>query len=290
MKLLRYGKPGEERVAIQEPSGDWADAHDFVARNGGDVGEAFLDGGGLEGLGHWLADNPDRHHLDLEHLRIGSPVARPSKIIGVGLNYSDHAAETGSALPTEPKIFMKATTALSGPFDDLVIPAGSSCTDYEVELAVVIGRTARSVAAANATDFVAGYTICIDYSERDWQKNRSGQFVKGKSADTFAPLGPCLVTPDELDPSDVRLWLEVNGEPRQDARTSSMIFDVPELIASISSYMTLLPGDVITTGTPSGVGLGFDPPRFLRPGDVVEFGIEGIGEGRQNVRVHGAGS
>ncbi|NKB87417.1 MAG: ureidoglycolate lyase [Acidobacteria bacterium] len=283
MKLLRYGQKGTERQAVQAPSGDWVDATEFVAQRGGDYNEEFFSAGGVAGLREWMSSQSDLHPLDLAGVRIGAPIARPSKIIGVGLNYREHAAETGSDLPNEPKIFMKATTAMSGVFDDVVLPPGSESTDYEVELAVVIGRTATRVAAEQALESIAGFTICIDYSERDWQKNRSGQFVKGKSADTFAPLGPCLVTPDELRAEDVRLWLAVNGEPRQDSRTSEMIFGVSELVASISGYMTLLPGDVITTGTPTGVGLGLDPPQFLRAGDRLEFGIEGIGEGIQSV-------
>ncbi len=221
--------------------------------------------------------------VDPATVRLGAPIARPSKLIGVGLNYRGHAAEIGSALPDEPKIFMKATTAMCGPNDDVVIPRGSESTDYEVELAIVIGTRARYVSKDQALNHVVGYTICIDYSERDWQKNRSGQFVKGKSSDTFAPMGPYLVPAADLDPSNLRLWLKVNGEMRQDATTADMIFDMPTVVAAISEFMTLLPGDVITTGTPAGVGAGFDPPRFLRPGDVVEYGIEGIGEGRQRV-------
>jgi 2-keto-4-pentenoate hydratase/2-oxohepta-3-ene-1,7-dioic acid hydratase in catechol pathway len=221
--------------------------------------------------------------VDLDSVRLGSPVARPSKIIGIGLNYKDHALETGAELPSEPKIFMKATSALCGVFDDVILPRGSEQTDYEVELAFVVARRASYVRRRDALDFVAGYTICNDYSEREFQKNRAGQFVKGKSADSFAPLGPFLVTADEFSPQDARLWCAVGGEMRQDSRTSEMVFDVPSLIENLSQYMSLLPGDVVTTGTPAGVGLGRKPPAFLQPSDVVTYGIEGIGEARQLV-------
>jgi 2-keto-4-pentenoate hydratase/2-oxohepta-3-ene-1,7-dioic acid hydratase in catechol pathway len=288
MKLFRHGQVEEESAGVCPEAGKHLDASAQTA----DYDEAFFAANGLLDLRDWVASNAaaagpvEERGEDWVPARFGAPIARPSKIIAVGLNYGEHAAETGSGLPGEPMIFMKATSAMCGPNDDLVIPKGSECTDYEVELAVVIGKRARYVEKADALDYVAGYTICIDYSERDWQKNRSGQFVKGKSSDTFAPMGPYLVPADELDPSDLRLWLKVNGEMRQDSSTADMIFDVPTVVAAISTYMSLLPGDVISTGTPSGVGLGFDPPRFLRPGDVVEYGIEGIGEGRQQVVAH----
>ncbi len=295
MKLFRHGEMGAERPGVWTEDRGHLDVSDFMA----DFDQAFFASGGIARLRDWLrlgapngagtrprAATPEATEcpsIDPKVTRFGAPLARPSKIIGVGLNYRDHVAETGSSLPSEPKIFMKATTAMCGPNDAVVLPRGSEHTDYEVELAIVIGEQARYLDAAQAAHYIAGYTICIDYSERDWQKNRSGQFVKGKSSDTFAPMGPYLVPADEIDPSDLRLRLAVNGEPRQDAATADMIFDVPTIVASISEYMTLLPGDVITTGTPSGVGLGFDPPRFLREGDVVEYSIEGIGEGRQVV-------
>ena len=261
---------------------------DGVARHAieiqGDYDEAFFGGWGLKHLADALAAGGAKWPtVDLSSVRLGSPIARPSKIIGIGLNYKDHATETGANLPSEPKIFMKATTALCGVGDDLILPRGSLHTDYEVELAVVIGKRASYVEAADALGYVAGYTICNDYSERDYQKNRAGQFVKGKSADTFAPLGPVLVTADEGHFPSSRLWCRVNGEMRQDSTTAEMVFDVPALLSSLSQYMTLLPGDVISTGTPSGVGLGRTPPVYLQPGDVVEYGIDGIGEGRQDV-------
>jgi 2-keto-4-pentenoate hydratase/2-oxohepta-3-ene-1,7-dioic acid hydratase in catechol pathway len=300
MKFFRHGQVGKEAPGVCTDAGAHRDASAYAA----DFDEEFFAADGLRDLGAWTGGEAAAGQAagsepatgeaapaggggdDWIPARFGAPIARPSKVVAVGLNYRAHAAETGSALPGEPMIFMKATSAMCGPNDDLVIPKGSECTDYEVELAVVIGKRARYVEKAAALEYVAGYTICIDYSERDWQKNRSGQFVKGKSSDTFAPMGPYLVPADQLDPSDLRLWLTVNGEMRQDSSTADMIFDVPKVVAAISGYMSLLPGDVIITGTPSGVGMGFDPPRFLRPGDVVEYGIEGIGEGRQQVVAH----
>lgn len=215
--------------------------------------------------------------------RLGSPVARPSKIICVGLNFRDHAAETGQPEPAEPILFGKATTALCGPDDDLLIPRGSTATDWEVELAVVIGRTARHVSIDDALGHVAGYALHNDYSERAHQMERGGQWIKGKSHDSFAPLGPFLATPDEVgnDAADLGMRLSVNGEIRQRSSTAQMIFGVPELVSHISEFMTLLPGDVISTGTPGGVGLSFDPPIYLRAGDVVELGIDGLGTARQ---------
>lgn len=280
MRLFRFGEPGDERPGIFDSSGVPRDVSSLFS----DFDEGFFEAGGLSELA--VALSGELTHLprvDIESVRLGSPVARPSKIIGIGLNYRDHATETGATLPSEPKIFMKATSALSGVFDDVILPRGSQKTDYEVELAFVIGRRASYVTRKEALDFVAGYTVCNDYSERDFQKNRSGQFVKGKSADSFAPLGPFLVTPEEFHAADARLWCSVNGEMRQDSRTSEMVFDVAALIENVSQYMSLLPGDVVTTGTPSGVGLGRVPPVFLKAGDLVTYGIEGVGEGRQRV-------
>jgi 2,4-diketo-3-deoxy-L-fuconate hydrolase len=280
MKLFRFGAPGSERPGILGPSGVARDVSSLFS----DFDEEFFERGGLASLQALKGEEVTKlPAVELNSVRLGSPVARPSKIIGIGLNYRDHAAETGAELPKEPKIFMKATSALSGVYDDVLLPRGSLQTDYEVELAFVVGRRASYVTREQALDFVAGYTICNDYSERDFQKNRSGQFVKGKSADTFAPLGPFLVTPDEFNAADTRLWCTVNGELRQDSRTSEMVFDVAALLENLSQYMTLLPGDVVTTGTPAGVGLGRKPPTFLRAGDVVTYGIDGIGQARQLV-------
>jgi len=280
MKLFRFGTPNRELPGLVDQAGIARDLSTLIK----DYDERFFGEGGLSFLGSLSVLEMDRFPVvQLEQVRLGSPVARPSKIIGIGLNYADHAAETQAQLPLEPKIFMKATSALCGVYDDLLLPRGSQCTDYEVELACVIGRRANYVPEERAWDYVAGLTICNDFSERDYQKNRSGQFVKGKSADTFAPLGPFLVTPDVSRLEDTRLWCSVNGELRQDERTSQMVFKVPQLIACLSQYMSLLPGDVITTGTPAGVGMGRTPAVYLRDGDVVEYGIDGIGCGRQQV-------
>jgi 2,4-diketo-3-deoxy-L-fuconate hydrolase len=217
-----------------------------------------------------------------ETVRLGPPITRPSKIVCIGLNYADHARESGVEIPTEPILFFKATSSMSGPNDDLVIPRDSTKTDWEVELAVVIGRRASYVDEGNAMQHIAGYTLHNDYSEREWQLERSGQWVKGKSCETFAPLGPFLATVDEVtDPHALPLWLKVNGQTLQNSTSAQMVFKIPQLISYISQFMTLLPGDVISTGTPPGVGLGFDPPVFLEAGDEVELGIQGLGTQRQ---------
>jgi 2-keto-4-pentenoate hydratase/2-oxohepta-3-ene-1,7-dioic acid hydratase in catechol pathway len=216
--------------------------------------------------------------------RLGPCVARPSKIVCIGLNYADHARETGQKIPAEPILFFKATTALAGPDDDLVLPRGSVKTDWEAELAVVVGRRARYVAPEDALQHVAGYALHNDYSERQDPLERLGQWSKGKSHDTYAPLGPFLATPDEAgDVRQLAMWLAVNGETRQRSSTAQMVYDVPTLVSYISRFMTLLPGDVISTGTPPGVGHGQDPPVYLKPGDVVELGIDGLGRQRQRV-------
>jgi 2-keto-4-pentenoate hydratase/2-oxohepta-3-ene-1,7-dioic acid hydratase in catechol pathway len=220
-------------------------------------------------------------------VRLGPPLVRPSKIICVGLNYRDHARESGMAVPAEPVIFFKATTAIVGPNDDVIIPKGSTKTDWEVELAVVIGQRASYVSEADATRHIAGYVLHNDYSERVFQLERGGQWVKGKSCDTFAPIGPFLATPDEIgDVHDLKLWLTVNGERKQDGSTRDLVFGVPFLVSYISQFMTLLPGDVISTGTPAGVAMGHTPVRFLQPGDVVELGIDGLGSSRQRLRAY----
>jgi 2-keto-4-pentenoate hydratase/2-oxohepta-3-ene-1,7-dioic acid hydratase in catechol pathway len=219
--------------------------------------------------------------------RLGPPVARPSKIVCVGKNYMDHAKEFGEGIPTEPALFMKATSAWSGPTDDVMIPRGAERLDYEVELAVVIGRTASYVEEVEALDCVAGYSVFCDFSERAFQKDMGGQWTKGKSADTFAPMGPVLVTADEIaDPQKLRLWCRVNEELRQNSWTGDMMYSVRQLVSYISRFMTLLPGDVVATGTPAGVGMGMVPPRYLRPGDYVECGVEGVGELAQRVIAH----
>jgi 2-keto-4-pentenoate hydratase/2-oxohepta-3-ene-1,7-dioic acid hydratase in catechol pathway len=219
-----------------------------------------------------------------DDVRLGSPIQRPSKIVCVGLNYRDHARESGMAVPSEPVIFFKATSAIVGPNDDVVIPKGSTKTDWEVELAVVIGRKASYVAESDALAHVAGYVLHNDYSERVFQLERGGQWVKGKSCDTFAPLGPFLATPDEIrDPGNLKMQLKVNGVMRQNSSTANMIFDAATLVSYVSQFMTLLPGDVISTGTPAGVALGMKAPEYLKAGDVVELAIDGLGESRQQV-------
>jgi 2-keto-4-pentenoate hydratase/2-oxohepta-3-ene-1,7-dioic acid hydratase in catechol pathway len=255
-----------------------------VSRVEPDYGEEFFASGGVARLAAWLERNAETAPRVDPAARLGPPIARPSKIVCIGLNFRDHAAETGAQIPREPVLFFKSTTALAGPNDAVVIPRGGSKVDWEVELAVVIGTRASYVERERAYDFVAGYALHNDYSERGFQLERGGQWVKGKSADTFAPLGPFLATRGEIpDPQALDMWLKVNGELRQKSTTANMIFDVPTLVAYVSQFMTLLPGDVISTGTPAGVGLGMRPPTYLAAGDVVELGIAGLGESRQEV-------
>lgn len=276
MKLIRFEQEGKVKPGIITPQGQWLDVSAF----GEDYNEEFFGSNGLNRLEEWLktATCPEVS----KDTRLDSCVARPSKIICIGLNYAKHAAESGMAIPKEPIVFLKSTTALCGPDDHVIIPRNSVKTDWEVELAVVIGKKASYVDAADAMEYVAGYCTHNDYSEREFQIERGGQWVKGKSADTFAPLGPFMATKDEIaDPHNLNLWLKVNGEKLQDSSTSDFIFNIPYVIEHLTQFMTLLPGDVISTGTPAGVGLGFNPPRYLKPGDVVELGIEGLGEQRQ---------
>ena len=281
MKLIRFGAPGQERPGVILADGRRVDASGF----GQDWDERFFGGDGLARLAQWEAREGERAPVVGEDVRLGSPIARPSKIVCVGLNYRDHAKESGMAVPSEPVIFFKATSAIVGPNDDVVIPKGSTKTDWEVELAVVIGRKASYVAESGALAHVAGYVLHNDYSERVFQLERGGQWVKGKSCDTFAPLGPFLATPDEIgDVHDLRLWLTVNGETKQDGSTRDLVFGVPTLVSYISQFMTLLPGDVISTGTPAGVAMGHKPVRFLQAGDVVELGIDKLGSSRQRLR------
>jgi len=280
MKLIRFGPSGAEKPGLIGPNGARVDASAF----GEDWDEGFFGSEGLARLARWAEDHVDGAPRVPDGERLGPPVARPSKIICIGLNYADHAKESGATLPKEPVLFFKATTALSGPDDDVVLPRGSGKTDWEVELAVVIGRRARYVTVEEADAFIAGYALHNDYSEREHQLEREGQWVKGKSADTFAPLGPFLATPDEVgDIGKLDLWLTVNGESRQKGTTANMVFGVSHVVSYVSQFMTLLPGDVISTGTPPGVGLGLDPPVYLKAGDVVECGIEGLGRQRQRI-------
>ncbi len=278
MKLFRFGLPDHEHPGVVLPNGQHIDVTHF----GEDYDESFFATDGYARLMHWLAAHAQNCPEVDASTRFGPCIKRPSKIICVGLNYAKHAAETNAPTPAEPILFYKATTAICGPDDNVVIPKRSEKTDWEVELAIIIGKRASYVDLDEAMDYVAGYALHNDYSERAWQLERGGQWMKGKSADTFAPLGPYLVTKDDVpDPNALRLWLTVNGEPLQDSNTDDMIFDVPTLVSYISQFMTLLPGDVISTGTPAGVGLGLKPPRYLKPGDVVELGIEGLGQQRQ---------
>jgi 2,4-diketo-3-deoxy-L-fuconate hydrolase len=281
MKLVRFGDPGKERAGVLLDEGTRLDASSL----GSDYDEAFFAADGLRALERWVArDRASAPRIDAA-VRLGPPIARPSKIICIGLNFRDHAAESEMPIPAEPVIFFKATTALAGPNDPVIIPQHASKLDWEVELAVVIGRRASYVAVDEADSYVAGYALHNDYSERSFQLERGGQWVKGKSADTFAPIGPFLATRDEVrDPHALGMWLTVNGTIRQKGTTANMIFNVPTLVSYLSQFMTLLPGDVISTGTPAGVGLGMRPaPVYLQPGDEVELGIDGLGRARQKV-------
>ena len=277
-KLFRFGSSGDEKPGIVTAEGKRLDVSSF----GEDYNENFFSTEGIARLEKWLMTHAESCPVVPEGTRMASCVARPSKIVCIGLNYAKHAQESGAAIPTEPIVFQKATTALCGPNDDVIIPMHSEKTDWEVELAVVIGKKTSYVDEASAMNYVAGYTVINDYSERAWQLEGSGQWTKGKSADTFAPLGPYLVLATAIDdPHNLKLWLKINGETLQESNTNDMIFKIPALISYLSQVMTLLPGDVVATGTPSGVGLGFKPPRYLKPGDVVELGIENIGTQKQ---------
>lgn len=276
MKLIRFGEAGEEKpgVIINDT---WFDVSDSLI----DYDENFFESDGLLLLKKIIGDAGLKPVS--KETRLGPPVHRPSKIICIGLNYSDHAAESNMQLPKEPVIFFKATTAIAGPNDNLIVPKNSKKTDWEVELAVVIGKRALYVDEENALDYVAGYLLHNDYSEREFQLERSGQWVKGKSCDSFAPLGPYLATQDEIaDVNNLRLWLTVNGKMMQDGNTKTLVFKIPHLVSYVSQFMTLLPGDIISTGTPAGVGLGQKPaPVYIKPGDVIELGIDGLGSSKQ---------
>ena len=280
MKLIRAIDAGKIKtgIAIDDKFYD-------TSAFGEDYNELFFERGKLNSLQTFVKENKEGLPLLSENIKLLSPVARPSKIICIGLNYIDHAKEANATLPTEPVIFLKSTTALTGPNDDVIIPKDSVKTDWEVELAVVIEKKASYVDEAEAMDYVAGYCLHNDISEREFQLERSGTWDKGKGCDTFAPLGPYLVTKDEVnDANNLRLWLKVNGRIMQDGNTSNMIFKIPFLVSYISRFMTLLPGDIISTGTPGGVGLGMNPQVYLKEGDVIELGIEGLGMCRQNVK------
>lgn len=279
MKLIRYGAVGQEKPGVQMDD-KYYGFHSFDE----DYNEEFFESNGVERLHDYILEHADDLFVLPENTRIGSPIARPSKIVCVGLNYADHAKESGAAIPEEPILFFKSTTSLVGPYDQVMIPRDSKKTDWEVELAVVIGRTARYVEVEEAMDYVLGYVLHNDVSEREYQLERGGTWDKGKGCDTFAPIGPVLVTKEEIaDIHNVDLWLKLNGELLQKSNTKQLIFNIPQLISYISQFMTLLPGDVISTGTPAGVGLGFNPPVYLKPGDVMELGATGLGIARQEV-------
>ena len=277
MKLVRYGEPGHEKPGMVGPDGSIRDLSGLIP----DIDAAALS----SGFGALKNVDPSTLPTVPAGTRLGSPVARVGHFIAVGLNYADHAAESGMPIPNEPILFSKAPSCIVGAHDDVIIPKASEKTDWEIEIAIVIGRRASYVHANDALDYVAGYTICNDVSEREWQIERGGTWTKGKGAPTFGPLGPWLVTPDEIpDVQNLAMWLDVNGQRMQTGSTSTMIFNCAQIVSYCSHFMILEPGDVITTGTPPGVGLGMKPPRYLKPGDVMTLGIEQLGEQRQSVK------
>ncbi len=275
MKLARYGKQGSEKPAIVDAQGQLRDISHLTT----DINPVLL-------ADMSVLQNIDTNTLPLveEYQRIGACVGNSGKLIGIGLNYSDHAAETGATIPSEPIVFMKATSSIIGAYDSVVLPRGSKKTDWEVELGFVIGKTAKYVSEADALQYIAGYCVVNDVSERDFQTKRQGQWTKGKSCDTFAPVGPYLVTADEIPtPQNLSMWLDVNGERKQTGSTDTMIYSVAFLVSYLSQFMTLHIGDIITTGTPPGVGMGMNPPQFLKAGDIMELGIQGLGTQKLNV-------
>lgn len=284
MKLIRFREGAKEKPGVLL-NDELYDLSSF----GEDYNESFFENDGLHRLQQFIEENREKLEKLPAGVTLASPVARPSKIICIGLNYIDHAKETNATPPTEPVVFLKSTTALSGPFDDVIMPKNSKKSDWEVELAVVIGKKASYIEEANAMDYIAGYCLHNDISEREFQLERGGTWDKGKGCDTFAPLGPWLVTKDEIgDVGNLRLWLKINGKTMQDGTTANLIFNVPFVVAYVSQYMTLLPGDIISTGTPAGVGLGMNPQVYLKEGDVMELGIDGLGTSRQTVKRYSA--
>jgi 2-keto-4-pentenoate hydratase/2-oxohepta-3-ene-1,7-dioic acid hydratase in catechol pathway len=278
MKLIRFGEINKEKPGVLLPDGTKIDVSKFV----NDYDEQFFGNQGIEKLNKWLEKNHDSCPVIDNDNRLGSPLFRPSKIVCVGLNYAKHAMESGMDVPEEPVLFFKASSAIIGPYDSITIPKGSEKSDWEVELAVVIGNKASYVSEKDALSHIAGYVLHNDVSERSYQLERSGQWVKGKSCDTFAPIGPFIATPDEIgDPNNLNLWLKLNGEEMQNSNTSDFIFNIQQVVSYTSQFMTLLPGDIISTGTPFGVGLGLNPPRYLKDGDVIELGIDGLGVSKQ---------
>lgn len=282
MKLIRFRKDGREKPGVAVEN-DYYDLSDF----GEDYNEAFFETNGLERLQGFLKSKAGKLQKLPANTRLAAPICRPSKIVCIGLNYADHAKETGATPPAEPVVFLKASSSLTGPNDNIVLPRGSQKTDWEVELAVVIGKKASYVEEEKALDCVVGYCLHNDVSEREYQLERGGTWDKGKGCDNFAPMGPWLVTKDEItDVDNLRLWLKLNDKMVQDGTTANLIFKIPFLISYVSRFMTLLPGDVISTGTPAGVGLGMNPQVYLKKGDVVELGIDGLGSAKQTVVAH----
>ena len=278
MKLIRFGAINNEKPGVITTDGTRRDISAF----GSDYDEAFFRGNGSQKLKDWLENNLNICPIIDKSIRLGAPLVRPSKIVCVGLNYAMHAKESGMDIPEEPILFFKASSAIVGPYDSIVIPKGSKKTDWEVELAVIIGKKASYVSEIDAMDHVYGYVLHNDVSERAYQLEHSGQWVKGKSCDSFAPVGPFIATSDEIkDPNNLDLWLKLNGEVMQKSNTSDFIFNIQSVVSYISQFMTLLPGDIVSTGTPFGVGMGLTPPRYLKEGDVVELGIEGLGTSKQ---------
>ena len=281
MKLIRFGTIGNEKPGVQLQDGTRIDVSKFTK----DYDETFFGSSGIQSLQKWLEKNQENCPVIKQSIRLGAPLSRPSKIVCVGLNFAKHAKEGGMEPPKEPVLFFKASSAINGPYDNVILPRGSQKSDWEVELALVIGEKASYVSEKDAMEYLAGYVLHNDISEREYQLERSGQWVKGKSCDTFAPIGPFIATKDEIqNPHNLNLWLSLNGEIMQQSNTSDMIFYIPKLISYISNFMTLLPGDLISTGTPFGVGLGLDPQKYLKDGDVMELGIDGLGISKQFVK------
>ena len=278
MKLIRFGEKNKEKPGIQLDDDQRLDVSSFID----DYDENFFYKIGIKKLRNWLNKNKEKCPIIDNNIRIGPPISKPSKIVCVGLNYAKHAAESGMNIPDEPVLFFKSSSAITGPYDPIIIPKNSSKTDWEVELAIVIGKRASYVSKEDALNYIAGYVLHNDVSEREFQIERSGQWVKGKSCDSFAPIGPFIATADEIEnPNNLNLWLKVNGEEMQNSNTSDFIFNIEEVVSYISQFMTLIPGDIISTGTPFGVGLGLNPPKYLKEGDIVELGIEGLGISKQ---------
>jgi 2-keto-4-pentenoate hydratase/2-oxohepta-3-ene-1,7-dioic acid hydratase in catechol pathway len=281
MKLIRFGTVGNEKPGVQLQNGTRIDVSDFIK----DYNEEFFGSNGIQNLKKWLEKNQENCPVIKQSIRLGAPLSRPSKIVCIGLNFAKHAKEGGMETPKEPVLFFKASSAINGPYDNVILPRGSQKSDWEVELALVIGEKASYVSEKDAMEYLAGYVLHNDISEREYQLERSGQWVKGKSCDTFAPIGPFIATKDEIqNPHNLNLWLRLNGVIMQQSNTSDMIFYIPKLISYISNFMTLLPGDLISTGTPFGVGLGLDPQKYLKDGDVMELGIDGLGISKQFVK------